>query len=157
MPTRHSGLAAAALLACLLSLPAKGAPVKPIADFHDFTSADGWTSWSPRSEISPAFSIDRAGGRNGHGALKIEGKTPLDFGAWRRRVDGIIPGKTYRFTAYYRSRGVAREQQCISARLDWLDARGGSAQPPDMSTSNGPPRSPRIATNGPSMIRRGAT
>jgi len=105
--------------------------VKPIADFHDFASADGWTSWSPRSEISPAFSIDRSGGRDGHGALKIEAKTPQDFGAWRRRVDGIVPGKIYHFTVYYRSRGVAREQQCISARLDWLDAKGGSAQPPD--------------------------
>lgn len=127
----RTGLTTALVAACLLSIPAKGAPVKPVADFHGFASEDGWTSWSPRSEIAPAFSIDRTGGRDGHGALKIEARNPREFGAWRRRVDGVVPGKTYRFTAYYRSRNVPREQQCISARLEWLDSKGGSVQPPD--------------------------
>jgi predicted amidohydrolase len=83
-----------------------------------------WREWSPRSEIAPQFTFDRTGGRNGTGALQITGRKAADFGAWRREIEGIHPGNTYRFAAWYRATGLVNERRSVIARLQWLDAAG---------------------------------
>src|SRR2546421_11695009 len=50
----------------------------------------GWTTWTPRAEISPKFSVDESAGRTGKGALLIDGAgNPPAGGAWRLPVAGI--------------------------------------------------------------------
>jgi predicted amidohydrolase len=130
---------------CVFCGAAKGAePVKTVAHFRDFAETkqdggapQGWTTWSARPEIAPAFSVDSAAGRAGRGALRIEGSHAAAFGAWRRRVENIGEGRAYRFTAYYRARGVAQERRCVSARLDWLDEGGKRVRPPDYALDAG--------------------
>ncbi|MCS6860204.1 MAG: hypothetical protein NZT92_07785, partial [Abditibacteriales bacterium] len=110
-----------------------------IVHFRDFAqlkrvdgAPEGWTTWTPRAEISPRFAVDAAAGRSGRGALKIDGNdNPAAYGAWRHTVAGIVGGRVYRFTAYYRVEGVQHERRCVSARLDWRDEKGNRARPPD--------------------------
>lgn len=98
----------------------------------------GWTTWSTRAEIAPRFSVDEAAGRSKRGALRIDaGDNPAALGVWRRRIDDIVAGRTYRFTAYYRTQAVSHERRCVSARLDWLDDRGERSRPPDYSLDRG--------------------
>ena len=108
-------------------------PVQPIAHFQDFTAQpEGWTHSSPRPEIAPRFSVDRGAGRQGGGALRIDGgKGGSAFGAWRRNIEGISGGKTYRFRAWYRTRGVSHVGRSVSARLEWLNEKGEQVRPPD--------------------------
>jgi predicted amidohydrolase len=92
----------------------------------------GWATWSPRAEISPAFKVEPATGRAGKGALSIRGNgNAAAVGSWRTEVGGIIPGRAYRFTAWYRTSGHVDRQRSVLARLDWLDAKGERARPPD--------------------------
>jgi predicted amidohydrolase len=109
-----------------------------IAEFRNFPPADtntgasdGWTPWSPRDEIAPKYSVEAKGGPNGSGALKIETGSAAEFGAWRRRVEGLAGGRTYRFGTFYRADHVPHERRSIIARLEWLDAQGKAVRPPD--------------------------
>jgi predicted amidohydrolase len=141
-------------IVCLSCITTKGAePMKPLAHFRDFAqmkqvngTPNGWTTWTPRAEIAPCFSVDATAGRNGRGALKIEGNNnPAAFGSWRHRVEEIGGGRVYRFVAYYRADGVEHERRCVSARLDWLDANGKQARPPDYALDVGKEESSRHA------------
>jgi len=146
MRQQYRILICAAVAACFWSGAAKGeGTVKAIAHFRDFAgqkqvngAPEGWETWSPRAEIAPRFSIDAKGGRAGRGALKVEGGgNPAAFGAWRRRVEGIVGGRVYRFTACYQARGVDYERRCLSARLEWRDEKGERARPPDYALDVG--------------------
>src|SRR5947208_1730362 len=71
-------LMAAALL--VLSCAPALAGERDVALFRDFAkmkqvngAPEGWTTWSPRPEIAPKFSVDAAHGRDGVGALRIAG------------------------------------------------------------------------------------
>src|SRR5262245_53472695 len=115
------------LLGMLALLPVAAAETKTVtmASLRDFERADGWTTWSPRPELAPGFGLAAGAGRNGAGALRIEGAgKPQAVGWWRRSVEGIAAGRTYRLAAFYRAEGVSNEQRSISARLVWLDGRG---------------------------------
>src|SRR5687767_5957065 len=97
-------------------------------------ASEGWKPWSPRPEIAPRFSVEATGGRHGGSALVIEGNNnPAAFGAWKKRVVGITGGRNYRFIAYYRLEGSEQKQRYVSARLEWLDAKGKSLRPPDFA------------------------
>jgi predicted amidohydrolase len=115
-----------------LTLPASaGAP--RLADFHSFSGEKpaGWTTWTPRAEISPRFFVDPAG-RDGSGALTIAGDgNAAAVGAWQRTVEGVAPGKSYRFTAWYRAEGMPHERHSVTARLVWRNASGEQCRPPD--------------------------
>ncbi|MBV9864295.1 MAG: carbon-nitrogen hydrolase family protein [Abitibacteriaceae bacterium] len=110
-----------------------------VARFHDFaplTSTehrpDGWTTWSPRPEIAPHFAINPTGGLHGHGALEMGGNNnAAAYGSWRRRIEGIVGGRTYHFIAYYHTKNVAYPRRCVSAQLDWLDEKDQRVSPPD--------------------------
>ena len=122
-----------------LALAAGAEAPKPLAHFHHFPDRSaasgatlGWAPFAPRAEIAPRCSVDAQGGRTGGGALKIEGGgNAAAFGGWRRVVQEVIGGRTYRFTGWYRAQDVAHERRCITARLEWLDAKGKSVRPPD--------------------------
>jgi predicted amidohydrolase len=129
-------------LCCPAALLAKGnEPVKTIVHFSDFTqekASGGWTVWSPRAEIAPRFSIDDEAGRTKSGSLRIEsGDNPAALGSWRRRVGDIVGGKTYRFTAYYRTRNVAHSGHRVFAQLGWLDEKGQRLRLPDIAADAG--------------------
>src|SRR2546422_5574626 len=95
---------------------------------------EGWQNWSPRPEIAPRFYVDPAGGRSGGEALVIAAnKNPAAFGAWKKLIDGIVAGRTYRFSGYYRLEGISDARRHVSARLEWQDAKGQRARPPDFA------------------------
>lgn len=132
-PSRRSHRIGTFLIACgcaafALAGRAANAAEAPrsIADlrFTNPADASAWTSWSPRAEISPQFSFDPQGGREGRGALRITARAASEFGAWRRVIDGVAPGKSYRFNAWFRGANLANERRSVIARLEWLDARG---------------------------------
>lgn len=95
------------------------------------TLAGEWVPWSPRAELAPRFTVAPKAGRTGGPALGITTREGSDFGAWRTRVQGVTGGRTYRFSAWYRARNVAYPRRSIIARLEWLDAQGQPARPPD--------------------------
>ena len=127
----------AALVLCFGAMPAKGdKPVKTIAHFADFAPAD-WATWSPRAEIGPRFSLDNEVGRTKNGALRIEaGDNPAALGVWRRQVDSIAGGRTYRFTAYRLTRNVAHPGRSVFAQLGWLDKKGERLRLPDIAADS---------------------
>ncbi len=102
-------------------------------------ASTGWEQWSPRAEIAPRFRVDAAAGRKGRGAIAIEiaDGDSAAWGAWRRRVDGIVGGRVYRFVAFYKATGVAHPIRSVSAQLDWLDAKGRRVRPPDYAMPMG--------------------
>ncbi len=124
---------------CVAGDERDGKPVKAPAHFAHFSAKgqtngapEGWTTWCPRAEIAPRFTVDTGPAHAGHGSLKIDGNgSPAAFGAWRTTVSGIISGRVYRFTAYYKARNVPFPQRSVSARLDWRDASGKQPRPPD--------------------------
>src|SRR5258708_11085311 len=117
--------------AFLLLLPSLAA-IMNNADAAKRDWTKDWTTWSPRAEIAPRFAAESSGGPEGGGALKIEGKGDSVFwGSWRKKVSGISGGRTYRFTAHFRAKGVPHPQRSISARITWLNAKGGIERPAD--------------------------
>ena len=117
------------ILFCFVAvlLTASGSPAVDAA-------SEGWKPWSPRAEIAPRFSVEATGGRHGGTALVIEGNhNPAAFGAWKKRIVGITGGRNYRFIAYYRLDGSEQKQRYVSARLEWLDAKGKGLRPPDFA------------------------
>jgi hypothetical protein len=68
-------------------------------------------------------------------------------GTWRRRVEGVEGGKTYRFTAWWRAENVAFPTRSVSARLDWRGADGERVRPPDYARDAGAPKARGPALN----------
>jgi len=97
--------------------PIKGAP-------------EGWATWAPREEIAPRFYVNHDS-KVGTPSLGIQSNSELAVGAWRRKIEGIEGGKTYRFTVNFKATGVSDPRRQLSARVTWLDDRGQAARPPD--------------------------
>jgi predicted amidohydrolase len=97
------------------------------------STSDGWMQWSPRAEIAPRFSRDNTGGRKGRGSLLIACDNAASWGTWRRRHP-VTAGQAYRFAASFRAWKVAFPLRCVSAQLDWLDAKGNRVRPPDYAS-----------------------
>jgi predicted amidohydrolase len=85
---------------------------------------DGWTTAAPRDEIRPAFAYEAEGGPGGKAALVIrhDGREGLD-GCWTKTF-AVAGGKSYRFRALYRARGVSVPRRSLVAKIDWRDADG---------------------------------
>ena len=136
----------AAILGLLSISRCMEAAVTPSAPIHfrDFAQLPqtnrqpaGWATWSPRAENAPEFTVDVKAGRTGRGALRIRTHAASDFGAWRTRVSGIQGGQTYRFTAWYRAKGVVHPRRAVIARLEWLDEKGKTVRPPEYAIDVG--------------------
>ncbi len=92
----------------------------------------GWTTWSARPEIATKTFIDPVHHRSRPGSLAIYGDTNASaYGGWEFKVDGVEPGKWYRFSAYYCADGVQCESWQIVSRLDWVAADGNRAGQPN--------------------------
>jgi hypothetical protein len=90
-----------------------------------------WQKWSPREEIAPSFSLAAGRGGGGEDALKIETRHAFEFGAWKLSVSNLTAVRSYRLTAWYRSKNVPFERQAIAPRIEWFDAQGKSLRPPE--------------------------
>ena len=125
--------------------PITAIPNTVLAHFADFGAMErvhgvpvGWVTWTPREEISPKFGVDANGGRAGKGSLQIRGDgNSAAYGAWRTTVTGIVPGRSYRFTAYYRASEHVDTRRAVTARLDWFDQQGKQLRPPDYALETG--------------------
>lgn len=92
----------------------------------------GWTTWSARPEIATKTFIDPVHHRSKAGSLAIYGDTNASaYGGWEFKVDGVKPGKWYRFSAHYCADGVQCESWQIVSRLDWVAADGDRAGQPN--------------------------
>jgi len=91
-----------------------------------------WRMWSQREATAPRVAIDNTITRSGKGSLMVSGNSNAAVhGGWEYNAGNIKPGTWYRFTAYYRSQGVATPNWQIVPRLDWKDAAGKRAGVPD--------------------------
>lgn len=97
------------------------------------TGWSGWARWAPRAEIAPCFDVRPGVGPDGDSALSIQAQNASDWGLWRRRVEGIQGGKTYRFAALYQAQDVPRLEQCVRAQVEWLDDKGQPLRAPDFA------------------------
>lgn len=98
--------------------------------------ADGvpadWQTWAARPEIAPRTFVDVVHSRGGEGSLAISGDSnPAAYGGWERTVGKVEAGKWYRFSAYYRAKGLEYEPLQVVARLSWQTADGKRAGRPD--------------------------
>jgi hypothetical protein len=102
-----------------------------LAEFSNARDA-GWETWSPRSEIAPKCYVDQSNYRSAPTALAIAGNNnPAAYGGWIYRTGGILPGRNYLLTAYYRASNVSHEELRVVARLDWQDAKRQRTGYPD--------------------------
>lgn len=86
---------------------------------------EGWQAEAYHDGIRPEFAVDPAVGRTAPGSLRIAARgNPAAFGNFRYRVPGIIAGKWYRLTVYYRLQHVPSPRRSVFARLVWVDAEG---------------------------------
>jgi predicted amidohydrolase len=87
-------------------------------------ATNGWTTASPRKEITPLFEFAPEGGRQGHGALVIrtDGREGLD-GHWERPFP-VKGGASYRFRALRQIENVPVPRRSVLARVLWRDSRG---------------------------------
>ena len=95
-------------------------------------AAPSWEPWAPRDEISPAFAVDAQVSRTGQdGSLRIECADAIQWGGWRRVVDGVRAGAWYRFDADYRPHQVTQERRTVLPRLDWLNKQSARVGQPE--------------------------
>ncbi len=92
----------------------------------------GWRLWAPRPETAPKAYVDAKVFRSAPDSLALASNGRVDaLGGLERVVEGIEPGRWYRFTAYYRAERLEYERRQVVPRLDWLSAEGKRAGKPD--------------------------
>jgi hypothetical protein len=80
----------------------------------------------------PACYVDPARFRTAPSSLAIFGHgNPLEYGGWAHVISGITAGHYYTLTAYFRAESVHDIRRQVLARVDWLDASGRRAGPPE--------------------------
>jgi len=100
--------------------------------FDRNTAAAEWQPWAVRDEIAPRTAVSTERDRGQPGALMISGGGNASaYGGWQRVVDGIEPGRWYRFVAHYQAADVDDEAQRVVSRLDWAKQNGKRAGQPD--------------------------
>ena len=77
---------------------------------------DGWRTEAPRDEIRPAFRYN--------GTFVIEHDRREGLQGWWARTYDVQGGRSYRFRAVRRVKGVDLPRRSASARLVWGDAQG---------------------------------
>jgi len=116
------GGAALVCLALLAPSEGRGAGVDLLA-WDSSQSDGGWTRWSPRAALGPAFSVVGEGSVKG---LRIAGGGKrYVFGGWRRTVP-IDAGRSYRLRATAEASGMAHPKREVLCQVRWL---GGGVAP----------------------------
>ncbi len=95
-----------------------------VAADGDAEPPDGWTTESPRDEISPEFAYEASGGPSGGPCFFIAaGKRAAIDGAWLRTFP-IEGGRVYRFSALRRTKNVSAPWRSAIAQITWQDDDG---------------------------------
>ena len=96
---------------------------RPVIASGPPAAPDGWTAATPREEIRPEFSVE-SGDSDGPArlAIKAGGREGVD-GCWRKTIP-VVGGKSYRFQASYRAKGVALPRRSVVAEIHWRDSKG---------------------------------
>ncbi|TWU24237.1 (R)-stereoselective amidase [Novipirellula galeiformis] len=91
------------------------------------TTAEAWTSVSPREEIRPEFASTDQGGRSGKGELTIaaDDRNGL-IGYWETKIK-VQGGQHYHFSAWRQTEGIDVVRRSGVASLTWLNKNGGRA------------------------------
>lgn len=123
-----------AIWALLLALPtetAMPANLVPNPGFDVIDAATGlpvhWRTWSPRSEIAPAFGLDTAVRHSERPSLRIAAKRFACMGHWTAKCQGVVGGQAYRFVCHFRERNVDSVHDSIWAKVAWLRPDGAVA------------------------------
>jgi len=91
----------------------------------DFRQTTGWSTWSQRPDSLPRTFTEALHSRGGPVSLAVNGDSnPAAHGGWQRAIPGIVAGRWYRATAYYRTDAVPAENWQVVSRLDWRQANG---------------------------------
>lgn len=77
-----------------------------------------WSSWSPRKEIEPNWSVEIDAGPGGRSALVIAGNgNRCASGCWRQTLPELRPGRRYRVEALFKCDGVLSPGSSVRAIL----------------------------------------
>lgn len=104
------------LTAFLLLLPAFASASEPLPA--------GWTSQSPREEISPEFRWVPDGGPNHGGELMIASDERAGLAGHWLQLAPVTGGKTYRFSVERKTSNIDLPRRAAIARIIWLDDSG---------------------------------
>ena len=113
---------AAATLAFAAAARRSSLAVTPASD--QLSAGDGWSTGSPRPEVSPAFSVEPHAGPQGRPTMIIRADAREGLDGYWIKPFSIEAGKTYRFTTKYRATNVPLERRSVLAKLDWKDEKG---------------------------------
>jgi predicted amidohydrolase len=118
---------ASALLTLAMAQSQSAEPAPESTELRPVFASDttnGWTTASPRGEITPAFEFLSKGGRLGHSALVIrtDGREGLD-GHWERSIP-VKGGAFYRFSALRQIKNIPLPRRSVLARVLWRDVQG---------------------------------
>ncbi|MFN0121057.1 MAG: carbon-nitrogen hydrolase family protein [Blastocatellia bacterium] len=87
---------------------------------------EGWRTAAPREEISPKFSFEPTGGRDGKGAFVIVADQREGLDGYWTRTFSVTGGRSYCFAALRRIAGIASPRRSVVARIIWQDEKGKS-------------------------------
>ena len=96
----------------------------------------GWMTGAPRDEIRPEFEFDPSSGANGKGCFIIRADSREGLDGWWTKTHPVSGGKTYRFSALFKSRSVAVPRRSIVVKIDWQDDQGGSVPLDEPTVAN---------------------
>ena len=94
------------------------------------STADNWTTASPREEIRPQFEKTEKGGRSGRGAFIITADAREGLHGWWQKTIPVTAGQHYRFSAWRRTDNIAVPRRSILPRVVWSDAAGKPVKQP---------------------------
>src|SRR5262245_42898220 len=109
-----------ALLTLTSLIQAQDSPLLPGSD----KPPEGWATAAPRDEIRPAFGFDSRGGPDGKGAFIIRADKRDGIAGYWHKSFPVTGGKSYRFTAQYRTESVDVPRRSVLAEIHWRDAKG---------------------------------
>ncbi|MGZ8899345.1 MAG: carbon-nitrogen hydrolase family protein [Limisphaerales bacterium] len=94
------------------------------------STADEWTTASPRQEIRPQFKWTETGGKSGQGAFIITADAREGLHGWWQKTFSVTGGQHYRFSAWRRTENIDVPRRSILPRVVWRDAAGKPVRQP---------------------------
>ena len=80
--------------------------------------SSSWSTWSPREEVQPDWSVENEGGPGGRSALVVSGNgNPRVCGCWREVLPQLQPGRRYRVEVLFRCEGISAPGTSVRAIL----------------------------------------
>ena len=95
---------------------------------------DGWSSGSPREELSPAFRVEAKGKAN-QPALVIETDDREGLDGFWTKTFAVQGGRHYKFQAFYQATQLTNPRRSALVKVDWKDAAGNKVPLDEPSVS----------------------